>query len=143
MKRMEKIFSILLLNILILLAAGCKQNNDDDTGGVYIAPVSKVVNVTNTINGVVYVEKITMLLYKDIYSFQKRTGVIYNTNYEIDVTESVLAYYSDIAATMKNGEYVIAEANSTGTKNGTAFSTTNCYRRDGNKYYMNSNIYYR
>ena len=142
-KAWEAEFMMYEKEVQIKIGSPYKIINGSKTSFILKSLILISPNVTNTINGVVYVEKITMLLYKDIYSFQKRTGVIYNTNYEIDVTESVLAYYSDIAATMKNGGYVIAEANSTGTKNGTAFSTTNCYRRDGNKYYMNSNIYYR
>jgi hypothetical protein len=66
-----------------------------------------------------------------------------NKNYEIDVTASVNAYYSELATAMKDGGYVLAEVNSTGTKNGSSNSTTNCYRRDGNKYYLNSSIRYR
>ena len=142
MNNIKKILSVFALSMLVLLSSGCKQNSDDNSDD-YSAPVVRTFSTNNTINGDVYVEKITVLFYKNIYSFEKRTGVSYNTNYEIDVTASVNAYYSELATAMKDGGYVLAEVNSTGTKNGSSNSTTNCYRRDGNKYYLNSSIRYR
>ena len=143
MKKIEKLISISLMVVMVLFVNSCKQNDDEDSGDEYIAPISKVFTTDNTVNGDRYIETITALFYKNIYSFEKRTGVTYDKNYEIDVTESVNACYSEIAEFMISGGYVIAEANSTGTKNGNPLSTTNCYRRNGNKYYLNSNIYYR
>ena len=106
-------------------------------------PVMKVIKNTYTYDGDDYNETNTMLLYKSIVSFEKFRNRTYQKQYEMDITEFLTEFlknesFKEELSIIESGNFVLAEVNSSGTKNGQPVNSKFILRCEEKKVYLNS-----
>ena len=112
-------------------------------GGKEIAPpVIKIIKNIYTYDGDVYNETNTLCLYKSILSFEKFRNKSYQKQYEMDITELLTEFlknesFKDELSIIEDGQFVLAEVNSSGTKNGQPVNSKFIVRCEGKKVYLN------